>query len=80
MKIFIEVLGWYGMVSILLAYAFLSFEVVDSTSLMYQLLNATGAFGIILVSLKKRAYQPGVLNIIWLLIAVVAILRIGLTN
>ncbi|MFA5987892.1 MAG: hypothetical protein WC797_04575 [Candidatus Paceibacterota bacterium] len=76
MKKFIEGFGWYGTVAIVLAYALVSFDVLIPTNLTYQLLNGTGALGIVIVSLHKRAYQPGVLNIIWTLIALAAIVRI----
>ena len=76
MKKFIELFGWYGMVAIVLAYTFVSFYVLQPTSIIYQLLNATGALGIVMVSFYKRAYQPGILNVIWTVIAVIAILKI----
>ena len=76
MQKFIELFGWYGMIAIVLAYALVSFSVLQPTDLIYQLLNGTGALGIVLVSFHKRAYQPGVLNIIWTLIALVAIIKI----
>ncbi|MBT4210172.1 MAG: hypothetical protein HOE19_04660 [Candidatus Komeilibacteria bacterium] len=76
MKNFIEIFGWYGMVAIVLAYALLSFDVLESQSIIYQLFNGTGALGIVLVSMYKKAYQPGILNIIWALIALIAIIRI----
>ncbi len=69
----IEALGWYGTFAILGAYALLSFGMVDARNLAYQLLNASGALGIIIVSAKKRAYQPVVLNVVWLLIALIAL-------
>lgn len=75
-KIIDEVIGWYGTVAIVLAYTLLSFEVISSASLLYQIMNATGAVGIVYISFKKKAYQPGVLNIIWTIIATVAIIRI----
>jgi hypothetical protein len=53
-----------------------SFGVLSTSSLVYQLLNLTGAFGIVYISLKKKAYQPGVLNIIWVVIALIAIINI----
>jgi multidrug transporter EmrE-like cation transporter len=59
-----------------LAYALVSFEVLSSNGLAYQILNGTGALGILIISIKKKAYQPGVLNIIWFIIAVVAIIQI----
>ncbi len=75
-KIFEEVIGWYGTVAIVLAYALNSFGVIGSYSLLYQVLNATGALGIVYISFRKKVYQPGVLNLIWTLIALVAIVNI----
>jgi len=74
-KIIEEVIGWYGTVAIVGAYALLSFNVISVDNMTYQLLNATGALGIVVISLKKKAYQPGVLNIIWTTIAIVSIIK-----
>ncbi len=78
MKNFIELFGWYGAFALILGYALVSFSVLQSTDIMYQLLNATGALGIVVVSFYKRAYQPGIVNVIWATIAVVAMLNIVL--
>ena len=72
-KMLIEVAGWYGTIVIVGAYALVSFNVIKSTSLLYQLLNLTGSFGIVALALNKKAYQPAVLNIIWAIIAAIAI-------
>ena len=71
-----EVIGWYGTVAIVAAYALLSFGFISSNSLMYQILNGTGALGIVYISFKKRAYQPAVLNVIWAIIASIVIIKI----
>jgi len=71
-----EIIGWYGTIAIVLAYALSSFGILNPDNLIYQLLNATGALGIVLISLRKKAYQPGVLNIIWTVIALIAIIKI----
>ena len=70
-----EAIGWYGTVAIVLAYLLVSFGMLDSNGLPYQLLNLSGAIGIVSISLQKRAYQPAVLNIIWSMIALVAIVK-----
>lgn len=75
-KIIGEIIGWYGTVAIVSAYALLSFGAISSNSLVYQVLNGTGAIGIVYISFKKKAYQPGALNIIWTIIATVAIIKI----
>jgi hypothetical protein len=76
MKKGIEIFGWYGTAVIVLAYILVSFSVVSGTSLWYQILNVTGSIGIASISFYKKTYQPGVLNVIWFIIAVVAIVRI----
>ena len=70
-----ELIGWYGIVAIVSAYILLSFEIIYSTDLLYQILNVTGALGIVYISFEKKAYQPGILNIIWALIATIAIIK-----
>jgi hypothetical protein len=75
-----EAVGWYGTVAILSAYALVSFGFLQASSLPFQLLNLTGALGIVYISLKKKAYQPGVLNIAWAVIALVAIAGLLLSS
>lgn len=75
-NILIEVIGWYGAAAILLGYGLLSFDKISADSLAYQLLNLTGAAGIVIVSLAKGAQQPAILNIVWAIIALVAIVRL----
>lgn len=73
---FFELFAWYGVVAILVAYALVSFDVLESDSITFQMMNLTGALGIAAVSLLKRVFQSVVLNVIWSLIALVAILNI----
>lgn len=71
-----EVLGWYGVIAIVTAYALLSLKILPSGSLIYQLLNMSGALGIVYDSFRDKDYQPVILNIIWAVIALVAIINI----
>ena len=72
----IEWIGWYGVVATILAYALVSALVLAPTSLLYQGLNFTGAVGVTLETWVRRDYQPFWLNLIWALIALVAIVNI----
>jgi hypothetical protein len=72
----IEIFGWYGIVAIIGSYALISFGQLSADSYIYQLLNGTGALGIAIVSYRKKVLQSAVLNAIWTLIAVIAIIRI----
>lgn len=74
-KILAELCGWYGIAAILAAYACVSFEVIDSQHYVYQILNLTGAIGVIVVSLYKRVWQTFVLNIVWVVIAAIGLIR-----
>jgi len=75
-KQLIEIFGWYGTVAIIGAYALSSFSIIKPDSLIYQLLNLTGALGIVWVSYDKKVFQPVVLNLIWSVIAAIAIFNI----
>ncbi len=75
-KYFGEVMGWYGTIAILVAYVLVSFSIFTPTSLAYQALNLTGGVGILTNSFLHRAYPPGILNTIWSIIAIIAILKI----
>ena len=72
----IEFVGWYGTIAIVGAYALVSFSLLSSSSLIYQLLNLTGSIGIILDTITKKDYQPATLNVVWAVIAVIAILHL----
>lgn len=74
-KRFANLLGWYGTVAILLAYGLLNFSILTPNNFFYQLLNLTGAVGLAIETFRKKDYQPGILNIIWAIIAGLAILK-----
>lgn len=71
-----EIAGWYGMIAIILAYIFVSFGVISSESVAYQVLNFTGAVGVIVISVHKKVRQSAILNIFWGMIALVALANI----
>jgi hypothetical protein len=72
----LEAAGWYGTFAIIGAYALSSFSIIQSHSFTYQFLNLTGALGIISISLYKKVYQSVVLNVIWTLIAISALVKL----
>jgi hypothetical protein len=76
MKKIIEIYGWLGTISIIGAYALVSFSFIESSSLVYQVLNLFGALGIVFSSYMKKNMQPVILNIFWGLIALIAIVNL----
>ncbi len=75
-NIITEILGWYGVIAIVGAYMLLSFDFVGSNSVVFQVLNLTGAIGIVVDAIEDRNIQPAVLNIIWALVALIALVKI----
>lgn len=75
MQLFIEIAGWSGAVVILIAYGLLSADRLSSKSSLYQWMNVVGAAGFVVNSGAKGAYPSAVLNMIWIAIAVFAVIR-----
>lgn len=71
-----ESAGWIGVLSILIAYALLTFGFLSADQAAYHILNLVGGAGIIIDALADKNYQPAVLNLIWAMIAVYAIIRV----
>lgn len=71
-----NIIGWYGVIAILSAYFLVSFNVISAQTILYQALNITGALGIVYNSFKKKDTQPVILNLIWAIIALIAILNL----
>lgn len=75
-KILLEIFGWYGTLAIMLAYVLVSFSILSSSSIWYQLLNVTGSVGLLTISFYKKTFQPAILNAIWVIIGTIAIINI----
>lgn len=70
-----EVAGWTGVGLILTAHALTTFGVISPESLTYSMMNLFGAAGIITSSYGKRDFQPVFLNVVWLVVAIIGIIR-----
>jgi hypothetical protein len=77
-SVLIEAGGWYGAAAVLLAYALVSFDIISPHGWIYQLLNFTGAVGVLIISYMKHAKQPALLNFVWAVIALVALIQLAL--
>lgn len=75
-KKMVELLGWYGMAAILLAYTLVSFESISPSGYIYQLLNLTGALSLMVFSFKKNVRQSALLNMVWMIVALVTIIHL----
>lgn len=65
----IEIIGWTGVVLLLVAYGLVSSKRLDGGSLVYQALNLVGSAFLIINSATKGAYPSVVVNVVWICIA-----------
>lgn len=70
-----EIIGWIGVLFILLAYTLTTFSIIQPQQLVYGFLNLFGAIGIIISSYGKRDFQPVFLNVVWLIVATAGICK-----
>jgi hypothetical protein len=75
-SIFIEALGWYGVIVVVLAYAAISMSLLSAQGFWYQFFNFTGSAGVAIQTYYRRDMQPFWLNLVWALIALVALISI----
>ena len=70
-----EIIGWYGMAAVLGAYIGTSASTISPSSLLFLGLNGTGSAALAYHSFIKKDTQPLVLNIIWMVVALVGLTR-----
>ncbi len=70
-----DILGWIGMVLVLLAYGLLSTNKIDNGKI-YQILNLIAAIFMAIGLLPKNAWFSFALQVAWAVIALVAIIKI----
>ena len=76
-EIAVEVAGWLGAALILVAYMLLSMGRLTGQSIVYQWMNVVGAAGFTINGWWHGALPSAALNVIWMLIGAVALLRIA---
>lgn len=75
-KIWIDITGWLGSLCVLAAYGMLSLHKVTAGSKLYQSLNILGSICLIVNTIFYSAYPSAFVNLVWLLIAIFALINI----
>lgn len=75
MKLLIDILGWVGSVEVIIAYFLISSNKVNGQSVMYQVLNLTGAVFLIINTIYYGAYPSSLINVVWVGIAGYALIK-----
>lgn len=71
----IDVIGWLGAVLVLYAYFMVSTKKLEGDSLHFQAANISGALCLIVNTYYHHAYPSAVVNVIWIGIALFAIMK-----
>lgn len=79
-KLIIDVIGWSGSLMVILAYGLNSYQRIRSDSLSFLLLNCIGGIFLIIYSVYYTAYANTFINVVWVLIALPALLRLFKKN
>jgi len=70
-----DIFGWIGMILVLIAYGLLSTNKIKQGKL-YQILNLLAAIFMAIGLLRKNAWFSFTLQVVWELIAIIAIIKI----
>ena len=79
-ELLIELLGWIASILIIAAYALNSLGKISVKSSSYLWANLIGGIFFIINTFYHQAYPSGVLNIIWVVIAAVSLLKKSKSN
>jgi len=71
-----EILGWAGAAAVIAAYGLNSYQKIKSDSILFQLLNLFGGMSLIVYTIYLDAYASTFINIVWVIIAVSALIKI----
>lgn len=75
-QVAVEVAGWIGAALILFAYLLVTIGRLTGQSLAFQWMNLFGALGFVINGWWHQALPSASLNVIWMLIAAVALWRL----
>ena len=72
-QLIIDIIGWVGSIEVILAYGLNSYQKIKSDSIWYQLLNLTGGIFLIINTVYYGAYPSTAINVVWVVIATLAL-------
>ncbi|MGD9974066.1 MAG: hypothetical protein AB7S77_13480 [Desulfatirhabdiaceae bacterium] len=71
----VDISGWIGAVSLLMAYALVSMRRLDGKSITYQIMNLLGGLFLLVNSFYYGAYPSVGLNGIWIAIGIFTLIQ-----
>lgn len=76
-KLFFDIIGWTGSLCVVLAYGLNSYQKIKSDSYTFLLLNLMGGLCLIVYTGFYNAYANTFLNIVWVIIAIPALIKLA---
>jgi hypothetical protein len=76
MKLLIDIIGWVGSIQVIAAYGLNSYQLIKSDSIWFLLLNLIGGICLIIYSVYYTAYANTFINVVWVIIAIPALIRL----
>ena len=76
METWIDIIGWLGALSVLIAYAMVSTRKWEGDSRQYQGLNLLGGICLIVNTIYFGAYPSSFVNFVWVGIAIFSLTRV----
>jgi hypothetical protein len=76
----VKIAGWVGSVAYVIAYLLLSLNKISSGKKLYHILNIVGAVGLIFNACYLNDYPNLAINIVWAVIAFIAMYGISKTR
>jgi hypothetical protein len=75
-----DIVGWLGAALVLSAYFLVSTRRLIGDSAAFQWLNLAGGVGLLINTIYYRAYPSSLVNVVWILIATLTLLRVSGSN
>lgn len=74
-ELIVEIIGWIGMLLVLLAYFLITIKKTSRESKLYHSMNLIGALFLGINTLINEAYPSTALNVVWILIAIYGLIE-----
>lgn len=72
----VDILGWIGSIAVVAAYGLNSYQKIKSDSWTFLTMNIVGGVFLTVYTIYKEAYANTFINIVWVIIAVPALVRV----
>lgn len=76
-KLLFDIIGWIGSFAVVLAYALNSYQKIKSDSYLFLFLNIIGGLCLIAYTAYYSAFANTFLNIVWVIIAIPALIKLS---